>query len=132
MSTVAERLKLAVPVGRFRKDDGLDLIRDAISEIERLEEQLASMGQAVVAKERECLRIHEQSDNLINGLERKLAAMTKAKNKAVKALREMYEYYCGEHARGDYTCSCGWFDLCGPCEMRETKRKLIKELEKVK
>jgi hypothetical protein len=64
-------------------------------------------------------------------LKHKLATMTAAKNKALEALKEMYEYYCGERACGDFTCTCGSGN-CGLCEMRETKRNIIAGLEEVK
>ena len=58
-----------------------------------------------------------------------LITMTAAKNKAMDALVEMYEYYCGETACGDFTCACG---DCGLCEMRTKMGKLIEELKLVK
>ena len=73
MSNIAERLQLALPAGKMKTDDGYHLIREAITEINELQEQVARLS-ALAVQDGE-----------------RLSAMTAAKNTAKDALKRIVD-----------------------------------------
>lgn len=41
------------------------------------------------------------------------------------ALQEVFDYFMGPQACGDFTCNCGKTDACGTCEIRESTRAAL-------